>query len=702
MRPQILYALFRPVETLTGVGPKIGRLLAGLAGSRVLDLIWHLPGGLVDRRHRPLIGEAEPGAIATLTVQIVAHVPGRGPRRPYRVQCRDESGGVDLVFFHPNVDWLQSTLPIGQTRVVSGRLDVFRDQPQMVHPDWIVEPEAIDKVAVVEPVYPLTAGLQAKSLSRALASALKAVPDLPEWQDPAWLQRQGWPGWRTSVIAAHHPEAEADLSPTSKARARLAYDEALANQLSLFLVRASHRREPGRAQTAVGTLAARARDALPFTLTPAQETVLAEILGDLAVPERMLRLLQGDVGSGKTVVALLAMLTVVEGGAQAALMAPTEVLTRQHYETIAPICARLGVTVGLLTGRDKGKARSETLARLAGGQIQIVIGTHALIQDGVVFRDLGLAIVDEQHRFGVEQRLRLADRGRDADVLVMTATPIPRTLQLTAYGDMDVSKLTGKPPGRRPVDTRALPADRLRDVVDAVSRKIGGTAGAEPAEMPEKVFWVCPLVADTETSDLAAATARAEALEQVFPGRVALVHGRMSGADKDAALARFADGDAAILVATTVIEVGVDVPAATVIVVEHAERFGLAQLHQLRGRVGRSDRPGTCLLVYAPPLGPTARARLSMLRGTDDGFRIAEEDLRLRGAGEVLGTRQSGLPDFRLLDIAVHGDLLAAARDDARLILQKDPQLRHDRGEALRILLSLFEREAAMQYLKSG
>ncbi len=700
MRPQILYALFRPVETLAGVGPKIGRLLASLAGARVLDLIWHLPSGLVDRRYRPTIADAKVGSIATLTVRVAAHAPGQGARRPYRVRCRDETGEIDLVFFHPNAEWLESTLPTGQTRVVSGRLETYRDQSQMVHPDWIVAPDAIDTVAVVEPVYPLTAGLQPKSLSRALASALGTVPDLEEWQDAAWLQRNGWSGWRASVRAAHHPQAESDLSPTSPARARLAYDEALANQLSLLLVRSAHRREPGRSRKPAGTLAARAREALPFALTPAQETVLADILGDLAAPERMLRLLQGDVGSGKTVVALLAMLTAVEGGAQAALMAPTEVLTRQHYETIAPICARLGVTAGLLTGRDKGKARSEILTRLAGGQIQVVVGTHALIQDGVSYRDLGLAVVDEQHRFGVEQRLRLADRGHQTDVLVMTATPIPRTLQLTAYGDMDVSKLTGKPPGRRPVDTRAIPVDRLQDVVDAVARKIGTRPGA--GSVREKVFWVCPLVADTETSDLAAATARAEALERVFPDRVALVHGRMPGADKDAALARFADGSADILVATTVIEVGVDVPAATVIVVEHAERFGLAQLHQLRGRVGRSDLPGTCLMVYTPPLGPTARARLSMLRRTDDGFRIAEEDLRLRGAGEVLGTRQSGLPAFRLLDIALHADLLAAARDDARLILQRDPALKASRGQALRILLSLFERESAMQYLKSG
>ncbi|RMD61727.1 MAG: ATP-dependent DNA helicase RecG, partial [Alphaproteobacteria bacterium] len=349
--------------------------------------------------------------------------------------------------------------------------------------------------------------------------------------------------------------------------------------------------------------------------------------------------------------------------------------------------------VELLTGRDKNKARTTALARLADGRAAIAVGTHALFQDDVAFRDLGLAVIDEQHRFGVHQRLSLAAKGRGVDVLVMTATPIPRTLVLTAYGDMEVSRLTEKPAGRQPVDTRTVSMERLEEVVAAVARALArGT----------KVYWVCPLVEESEHSDLAAAEDRFAMLKARFGARVGLIHGRLRSREKDAAMAAFAEGPVDLLVATTVIEVGVDVPEATVMVIEHAERFGLAQLHQLRGRIGRGAGKSTCILLYQGPLGETARARLRIMRETDDGFRIAEEDLRLRGAGELLGTRQSGLPEFRLADLSVHGDLLDVARDDARLILAREPDLAGTRGPALRTLLYLFERDLAVRYLRSG
>ncbi len=702
MRPESLFPAFVPITSLKGCGPRLAPLVEKLAGGRVLDLWWHLPAALIDRRYRPAVAEAEPGRIATIALTVERHLPPRNPRLPYKVVGRDGSGRITLVFFNGREEFLRRSLPEGEIRIVSGSIELFDGQVQMTHPDRIGTAEELEQLATVEPVYPLTAGLAPRTLAKIVDGALARIPDLPEWLDPAWQKKQGWPGWREALLAAHRPSDAADLEPTAPARQRLAYDELLANQLALLLVRRRLKRLSGRPLQGDGHLRDKLETLLPWPLTNAQRQANAEIAGDMASDRRMLRLLQGDVGSGKTMVALNAMLACIEAGAQAALMAPTEILARQHADTLAPYCEPLGIRLALLTGRDKGKARAALLQRLADGEIDILIGTHALFQEDVVFRDLALAVIDEQHRFGVGQRLGLAAKGqRDkggVDVLVMTATPIPRTLSLTAYGDMDVSKLTEKPPGRTPVDTRTVAADRFPDVVAAVKRKI---------ESGERVYWVCPLVEESEQSDLAAAAERhsslKQALEPVFgAGSIGLVHGQMSGAEKDAAMAAFAGGASKLLVATTVIEVGVDVPEATLIVIEHAERFGLAQLHQLRGRVGRGGRPGACLLIYSSPLGETAKARLKILRETDDGFRIAEEDLRLRGAGEVLGTRQSGLPEFRLANLAVHADLLAAARDDARLILERDPKLASERGEALRVLLYLFERDAAIQYLRSG
>lgn len=703
MRPQILNSLFRPVTALPGIGPRIAKLVERLAGPKVVDLLWHLPTGLIDRRFSPTIKDAPPGQVATITVTVDKHVKPPNRRAPYRVKVSDRTGDMDLVFFNAHDDWLAKMLPVGETRVVSGRVEAFRGTCQMTHPDHIVPAEERDRLAAVEPVWPLTQGLSPKTLARAITAAVAAAPELPEWHDPALMKRENWPDWRAALTAAQTPQSQADLAPETKARTRLAYDELLASQLAMALVRAHMRRQGGRSTRGDGRLRRLALAALPFELTAAQKQASAEIIADLEAPQRMLRLLQGDVGSGKTVVAALAMLAAAEAGRQSALMAPTEILARQHFATLSPLFEAAGLRLALLTGRDRGAPRRATLAALAAGEIAAVVGTHAVIQDDVTYRDLALAVVDEQHRFGVAQRLALAAKGTAVDVLVMTATPIPRTLTLLAYGDLDVSRLSEKPAGRRPVDTRTVPLRRLDEVIGAVGRAIGTPGrGAKETEPPGSVFWVCPLVAESEVSDLAAAEERFGALERLFPGRVGLVHGRMRAAEKDAAVAAFAEGRTRILVSTTVIEVGVDVPAATVMVVEHAERFGLAQLHQLRGRIGRGARKATCLLLYAEPLGATARDRLRILRETDDGFRIAEEDLRLRGAGEILGTRQSGLPAFRLADIAIHGDWMQAARDDAALILDRDPGLSGPRGEALRVLLYLFERDAAVGYARSG
>ncbi len=693
MRPAILFPLFAPITSLPGLGPKLGKLAERLAGPHVVDLLWHKPSGVIDRLAVGSIAEAPEGRVVTLTVRVDGHAPALQPGRPYRIRCTDHTGLMEMVFFHIKGDWLEKKLPVGQKITVSGKAERFNGQLQIVHPDYYGPAEETAPTSATEPVYPLTGGLNPKPLRTAIQAALQKAPKLEEWQDAAWIKRAGWPDWHTAVTRLHHPESADDVQLDAPHRQRLAYDELLANQLALALVRWHQRRLAGREIRGDGRLRAAVAAALPYTLTGAQARSLEEIYQDMAAPERMLRLLQGDVGSGKTVVALMAMLNAVETGAQAALMAPTEILARQHAESLSPLCEAAGVTLAVLTGRDKGKARQAVLDRLISGEIDILVGTHALFQEEVAFRDLALAVIDEQHKFGVHQRLQLAGKGRGVDTLVMTATPIPRTLTLTAYGDMDVSRLTEKPPGRQPVKTVVMSADRLEEVVEGLPRAIRNG---------QRVYWVCPLVEESEQVDLAAATLRHATLRERLGERVGLIHGKMKGPEKDAVMARFAAGELDVLVATTVIEVGVNVPEATIMVIEHAERFGLAQLHQLRGRVGRGSGASTCLLLWYQPLGETARERLQVMKDTEDGFVIAEKDLQLRGAGEVLGTRQSGLPEFRLADLAEHGDLLATARDDARLVIERDPELNSERGQNLRVLLYLFERDAAVKYLRSG
>jgi ATP-dependent DNA helicase RecG len=705
VRPSLLDRYFASVAAIRGIGPRLAKLLALLlrpnaegkdAEARIVDLLFHLPSGLVDRSYRPVIAELPAHGVVTVLVTVGRHrpPPPHNPRAPYRVECYDDTGSLLLVFFHAYPDHLRKALPEGSERYVSGAIDWWGGLPQMVHPDHIVAPEAFAALPRIEPIYPAIAGLSQKVLGRAVRAALDLAPPLPEWHDPALLAHHGWPSFRAALDLCHRPQGPQALDLSSPPRMRLAYDELLSGQLALSLVRRDMKRHRGRPIRGTGDKRAAIISRLPYSLTPSQQAAVADILRDMASGERMLRLLQGDVGAGKTVVALMALATAAEAGAQAAFMVPTDILARQHLATIKPLAAAAGIEVALLTGREKGRHRDDILDRLKAHRIDILIGTHALFQAGVDFADLALVVIDEQHRFGVHQRLAVqAKSGGHAHVLVMTATPIPRTLTLTIYGDMDVSRLTEKPAGRQRIDTRALPLERLSEVVDGIARALA--AGA-------RVFWVCPLVEETDVIDLTAAEQRFAALEGRFPGRVGLVHGRMRGGEKDATMARFQRGDIAILVATTVIEVGVDVPEATVMVIENAERFGLAQLHQLRGRIGRGDRRSTCLLLYQGPLGETARTRLSTLRETDDGFLIAEEDLRLRGAGEVLGTRQSGLPGFRLADPLVHADLLAVARKDSEALLRHDPLLTSPRGETLKLLLYLFGRDDAVRLLSAG
>jgi ATP-dependent DNA helicase RecG len=695
MRPAILDPLFAPLTSLKGIGPKLakpfGRLL-DRPEPRVIDILFHLPHSAIDRRARPKLGEVQPDTIATVKVTVERHLSGRG-RAPYKIVASDETNTIEIVYFNVPRERIEKILPVGATRYLSGRIGLYDGRLQMVHPDRVLDEKEIADLPPVEPVHSLTEGLSAGIVRRAANAAVERLRDLPEWQDPAFVQARQFLPFAASLRLLHGPSEPSDTAPESRLRARLAYDELLAHQLALVLLRSEMRREPGRSSTGDGRLRAKIEAALPFSLTGSQRKAIEEITGDLASDTRMLRLLQGDVGSGKTVVALLAAAAVIEGGRQAAIMAPTEILARQHHARIAPLAEATGIRCAILTGRERGPARERLLAELAGGEIDLLIGTHALFQEGVEFRDLGFAVVDEQHRFGVHQRLALASKGDAVDLLVMTATPIPRTLVLTYFGDMDVSELREKPAGRTPIDTRTVSLERLEEVVDAVGRALKDGA---------RTYWICPLVEESELVDLAAAEERFRFLKTRFGKKVGLVHGQMRPSERDDAMAAFADGTTPLLVSTTVVEVGVDVPEATIMVIEQAERFGLAQLHQLRGRVGRGRDRSTCLLLFKGPLGETAKRRLSKLRETDDGFAIAEEDLALRGEGEVLGTRQSGLPGFRIARPEIHRDLLEAARKDAALIVTRDATLSTERGRALRLLLHLFDREEAVRLIEAG
>ncbi|MFC7537511.1 ATP-dependent DNA helicase RecG [Sphingomonas sp. GCM10030256] len=684
MRPDLLNPLFTEVEALKGVGPQVARQLHKLGLTRAVDLLFHLPTGAIDRMRATAAYPAMLGrnVILDLTPFEMRSSPGRGPLRVY---TSDGDGNVVTLAYFNNPGWAKKQLPLGQTKIVSGRLDQYGDQWQMVHPE-VLEPDKAAELPLREPVYPLTEGMTNRRLRELVLAALERAPDLAEWVEPSLKAREGWKAWRAALAAVHSDPAVTEV------RRRLSYDEVFANQLALLLLRQVSRRKRGVALQGDGRLTAKLN--LPYSLTGAQRRVVEEIRGDMAQAAPMLRLLQGDVGSGKTLVALLAMLNAVEAGAQAALLAPTEILARQHHATLLKQLDPIGVRVAILTGREKGRSRDSVLMGLASGEIDILIGTHAIFQEKVGYRNLGLAVIDEQHRFGVSQRLLLSAKGeRPPHLLVMTATPIPRTLTLTQYGEMDVSRIDEMPPGRTPVETRVISDERLADVIDGLGRHVA--AGGQ-------AYWVCPLVEESENSDAAAAEERAAILRERFPGKVGLVHGRMKGPDKDAVMASFAAGELAVLVATTVIEVGVDVPNSTLMIIEGAERFGLAQLHQLRGRVGRGEGKSTCLLIRGQTLSETGRARLALMRETSDGFRIAEEDLRLRGPGEILGTRQSGEAAFRLASPEQVAELAQLATDDAQLLLDRDGGLAGERGQAARLCLYLFERDQAVDLLRSG
>ena len=692
-RPSELNPFFTETTTLKGVGPRVAESLGRAMGTRLKDLLLTPPSGLIDRSYRPKISEATADQICTFNVTVGRHMVPSNRSRPHRVRVFDETGDMTLVFFKARSDYLNRVLPEGTQRIVSGKTEVFNAEMQMTHPDYILSPENIDDLRLYETLYPLTAGLSQKVAGKAVLGALQKLPTLPEWLDPEMISRQSWPSFHEALLRLHNPEHPVDVKVNAPPRLRLAYDELFAKQLAMALVRENTRKANGRSLKATGQYVDDVLKGAPFEPTGAQRRAFQEISKDMTSPFRMARLLQGDVGAGKTFVAALACAQAAEAGVQVALMAPTEILARQHADTLKTLLAPAGLTVDAVTGRDKGKAREALATGLSEGYVDVIVGTHALFQNKVEFRDLGLVIIDEQHRFGVHDRLKLTEKGHNPDLLVMTATPIPRTLALTAYGDLDVSKLDEKPAGRKPIETRIMPLQRLDDVIDGVGRAV---------KRGDQVYWVCPLVEDSELIDLSSVEDRHRQLTAIFGNRVGLLHGRLSAQEKESMSQEFKRGTYDILVATTVIEVGVDAPNATIMVIEHAERFGLAQLHQLRGRVGRGSKQSSCLLLYKGPLSVNGKSRLEIMRESEDGFLIAEKDWELRGSGDLLGAKQSGLPAYKLADLEKHKALLETAVQDARLLAQIDPELSSARGQAAQNLLYLFEQDFGIALMKAG
>ena len=685
MRPKILYKLFSSLETIKGIGPKNAKLIERLCGKYLLDLILHRPIAYIDRRNSPKIKDLSNNSIVTLILKVDGHTPSFNKRMPYKITCSDDTGQLNIVYFNLRGPYLKKMFPIGSKKVVSGKVEEFNGIFQMTHPQHIADESNLDSVKKIECVYPLTAGISSKIIQKSINSSLAIIDDLPEWIPTDYLKKNNWTSWKKSIYEIHNPnelkEDKEDIYLN-----RLVFDELLSQQLTVRLIKNKISKLKGNTIKPNGSLLEPLKTYLSFELTDDQNQAIKEISKDQSSPNKMLRLIQGDVGSGKTIVALHGMIQCAENSKKSILMAPTEILAEQHYNTIKLFADKLKLSCVLITASNKKNHNYES---------DILIGTHALFQDKVSIDNIGLIVIDEQHRFGVHQRILLNEKaGNECDILLMTATPIPRTLELASYGDMDITKIIQKPKNRKPIITKSINLNKIDSLKEALIKKL---------KQREKIYWVCPLVDESDKMDLQSVNQRVLDIQKYYKDfNVEMVHGQMKQEEKNKIMDNFKNFKTQILVATSVIEVGIDDPDATVIIIENSERFGLSQLHQLRGRVGRGTKQSTCILLFNGPLTENAKKRINVMKETNDGFIIAEEDLRIRGAGEILGTRQSGLPNFRLTDLNVHKSLMTQAREMAIKIVDKDPELSSDQGKSLRLLLHLFNNQVAIDYLKSG
>jgi len=694
MRPAHLDLLLSPINKLKGVGPKLQNIINKLGIHLNVHFLWHFPYKIIEKKYYENIHDAPINQLVTLKIEIIKHYPSKFRRQPYRVSCLANETPLDIVYFNARHPVVRSILPVKSIRMISGKLEFFKNKFQITHPSSIENISDIQLLREKEPVYSLTAGLNMKSFIKISNQVLHLLPNLKEWIDERLLKKYNFVSWKEAVKQLHNPNIEDTYSEKNFFRRRLAFDELFAHQLAIFIIRTIDNKKTSIPFTNNNKLKNNLINNLEFKLTNSQLIVINEIQKDLESNHQMIRLLQGDVGSGKTIVALISMLTVIESGFQTTLMAPTSILAYQHYENISKLIQDLPIKIDILTGKDKGKTRIEKLNKINNGDTQIVIGTHALIQDGVNFKKLGLSVIDEQHRFGVYQRMAFNYKGFRPSILVMSATPIPRTLTLAAYGDMDESRLIDKPIGRKPIVTTSLILKKEKNLIERIKKKINNSN--------DKFFWVCPLIEESQELDLKAATDRYNVLNKIFKKKVMLIHGQLSEKEKESTMEKFKNEDFRILVATTVIEVGIDIKSATTIIIEHAERFGLAQLHQLRGRVGRNNEESFCVLLHKENLNDTAKKRIHIMTETNDGFLISEEDLKIRGPGEILGKRQSGLPSFNVADLSYDGDLLEEARLYANNIITNDPKLEKDGNKNLKDLLYIQERDTAIRTLSAG
>ena len=685
MRPKILYKLFSNIISLKGIGPKNAKVIERLCGKYVIDLLFHKPSTYIDRRNSPKIVDLEEGKIATIIVTIDSHSPSFNKRMPYRINCSDDTGAISIVYFNLRGPYLKKIFPVGRQKVISGKFEKFNENFQITHPQHVVDLENLDNVKKIECIYPLTAGLTSKTIQKSINSALINLDPLPEWIPDDKIKGNNWPNWNEAIKKIHNPVNTSD-SVNSLFLERLVFDELLAQQLTIRLIKNKISHTQGVPIKRKNKLIKQLEENLDFSLTNDQLKTIDEISRDQSKPNKMLRLLQGDVGSGKTIVALFAMMQCLENEKRSILMAPTEILAEQHFNTIAKIIDSMDLTCSLITSSTKESHNFKA---------DILIGTHALFQEKVSFDNIGLVVIDEQHKFGVHQRILLNEKaGNECDVLLMTATPIPRTLELAAYGDTDISKIMEKPKNRKEINTKSINITKVEDLKESLNKIIS---------KGEKIYWVCPLVDESEKLQLQSVNERLKDLRSYYSDySVEIVHGQMQQEDKNSVMQKFKSGKVNILVATSVIEVGIDDPDATVIIIENAERFGLSQLHQLRGRVGRGEKTSTCILLFNGPLTENAKRRIKIMKETNDGFKIAEEDLDIRGAGEILGSKQSGVPNFKLSNLDKHKHLLEEARETAIKTIKDDPQLKSPLGKAQRVLLHLFRNDVAIDYLKTG